>query len=234
MKKALKFLLKAALLIAIIYGGLMGYEYWKFHHTRVLLDVPVVSQHPDYPTGCESISLYMLLQYYGTEVTPEEIVDALPKGPVPYEKNGVTYGANPEREFVGDPRDPHSYGVYNQPICDTANLFRAGAVTKTGATIEDVKDILDSGAPVILWYTTNDETRQVVAGSTWRDEQTGEPVTWMKYEHAVVACGYKLNELIINDPNTGTQRVLSFGDVMSAFDELGGRIVYYPVTSVSS
>ena len=96
------------LLAAAIYGGLCSYEYWQQNRVRVLLDVPLANQHPDYPTGCESIALYMLLRYYGTEVTPAQIVEALPKGPVPYRKNGRDYGANPEREFVGNPRDPHS------------------------------------------------------------------------------------------------------------------------------
>ena len=229
-KKALKFLLLLLLVAFAVFGGFYGFEYWQGNRIRVLLDVPIVSQHPEYPTGCESIALYMLLQYYGTDVTKEEIIEALPKGSIPYEKAGKTYGTNPEREFVGDPRDDHSYGVYNQPICDTANLFRKGAITKTGATIEEVTQILDSGAPVIIWYTTN-INREVIAGNTWLDEQTGEAVTWMKYEHAVVACGYKLNDLIINDPNTGTQRTIRFGDIMAAFDKLGGRIVYYPVNS---
>jgi uncharacterized protein YvpB len=233
MKKAIKHILLLILLAAAIYGGLCSYEYWQQNRVRVLLDVPQACQHPDYPTGCESIVLYMLLRYYGTEVTPAQIVEALPKGPVPYRKNGRDYGANPEREFVGDPRDPHSYGVYNQPICDTANQFLAGAQTKTGATVDEIKQILDSGAPVMLWYTTQDAVG-VEAGSTWLDEQTGEKITWLKYEHAVVACGYKLNDLIINDPNTGTQRTIRFGTVMNAFDRLGGRIVWYPVTSSES
>lgn len=227
MKKIYKTILIIGFIAITIYGGLRGFEYWNFNRTRALLDVPIVSQYPDYPTGCESISLYMVLKYYGVDVTPEEIVDALPKGSIPYQKDGKTYGANPEREFVGDPRNSHSYGVYNQPICDTANKFRKGAITKTDATIEDIIQIIDTGSPVIIWYTTQDAIG-VKQGNTWLDEKTGELITWQSYEHAVVAVGYKLNDLIINDPNTGTQRTLRFGTIMNAFDRLGGKIVYYP------
>ena len=34
----------------------------------VMLDVIEFCQYPDYPTGCESVSLYMLLNYYGVDV----------------------------------------------------------------------------------------------------------------------------------------------------------------------
>ncbi len=227
MRKLFRCFCLMVLAAAAVYGALYGYEYWQQNRTRVLIEVPLANQHPDYPTGCESIALYMLLKYYETEVTPAQIVDSLPKGSLPYEKNGKLYGANPEREFVGDPRDPHSYGVYNQPIRDTANLFRSGAVTKNGATIDEIKALLDSGVPVMLWYTTQDSVG-VRPGSQWLDEQTGETITWMKYEHAVVACGYKKNDLIINDPNTGTRREIRFGNILMSFDRLGGRIVYYP------
>ena len=194
---------------------------------RRTISVPPVRQHPEYPTGCESIALYMLLRYYGVEVTPEDIVEALPKGPVPYDAGGVTYGANPEREFVGDPRDAHSYGVYNQPICDTANQFLDGAVTKTGATVDEICRIIDSGAPVIAWYTTNDEII-TETGATWRDELTGAPITWQRYEHAVLVCGCSKYEITFNDPNTGTRRTVRAVDFAAAFEAFGGRIVYYP------
>lgn len=60
----------------------------------------------------------------------EQIVNKLPKGPLPYEKNGVIYGANPEKEFVGNPRNSYSYGVFNIPIAKTAAQFRSGVVTR--------------------------------------------------------------------------------------------------------
>ena len=46
----------------------------------VMLSVMEYRQHPDYPTGCESAALYILLKYYNVNVTMEEIVNALPKG----------------------------------------------------------------------------------------------------------------------------------------------------------
>lgn len=190
------------------------------------LDVAAYNQHPDYPTGCESASLYMLLNYYNINASMEEIVEGLPKGPTPYEKDGGVYGANPEKEFVGDPKDSNSYGVFNEPIKEVADTFKSGAIAKTGATIDDVKAIIDSGNPVIAWNTTNLE-KVIEYREEWLDYETGEIIKWPSYEHAVLVYGYDTNNIFYNDPNTGSSCSLRNGDFLNAFDKLGGRIVYY-------
>ena len=50
-----------------------------------LLDVPVLSQWPDFPTGCESVSAVMLLSYHGYDVDVSTFVkNFLPKNNVFY------------------------------------------------------------------------------------------------------------------------------------------------------
>lgn len=192
----------------------------------VSLPVPEYCQHPAYPTGCESAALYILLKYYGTDVTMEQIVNALPKGPKPYTSGGVTYGANPEREFVGDPRDSASFGVFNRPLASTAALFRSGVLTKTGASLTEVLSLLNEGSPVIVWYTTNPEAG-IVYRRQWYDYQTGELIRWPGGEHAVVICGHDDVNLTYRDPNTGGSQTMAQAEFQKIFDELGGRIVYY-------
>lgn len=195
----------------------------------VSLQAPEYSQHPDYPTGCESIALYILLQYYHTEVTPADIIEALPKGPLPYTAGDVMYGANPEKEFVGDPRTNYSYGVFNGPIAQTAELFRSGALTKKDVPLEDIFPILDTGNPVVAWYTTTPD-RDIFYRRSWYDYETGELIRWPGGEHAVVICGYDLGAgtLTYRDPNTGGSNTLPIEKFRKIYDELGGRIVYYP------
>ena len=101
----------------------------------------------------------------------------LPKGPLPYEKNGVIYGANPEKEFVGNPRNSYSYGVFNIPIAKTAAQFRSGVVTKKGASISEIISIIDSGNPVIAWYTS-DPDKDIAYNDSWYDYQTNELIRW--------------------------------------------------------
>ena len=46
--------------------------------TRRIKDVPYISQLPTLPTGCESASAAMLLNYYGCTVTAEEFASYYP------------------------------------------------------------------------------------------------------------------------------------------------------------
>lgn len=193
---------------------------------EVSLPVMEFSQHPTYPTGCESAALYMLLKYYHVEVTMPEIVDVLPKGPLPYTQNGTQYGANPEREFVGDPRDSYSYGVFNRPLATTASHFKSGVITKTGASLSEVIALLDEGSPVVAWYCTNPDAG-ISYRREWYDYQTGELIRWPAGEHAVVICGHDAVNLTYRDPNTGGSRTMAQSRFQEVFDELGGRILYY-------
>ena len=79
------------------------YKEYEQKHTFYITNFPFINQYPDYPTGCESVSLTMLLNYYGILVTPDNVISSIVKGNLPYTKNGITYGGNPETEFVGNP-----------------------------------------------------------------------------------------------------------------------------------
>jgi len=198
----------------------------KTEETGVMLDVIEYCQYPDYPTGCESVSLYMLLKYYGVDVTVDQIYDLLPMGAQPYDdEEGVRHGANPEREFVGDPRSEYSYGVFNRPIAQVAEQFKPGVKTREGASLEDITAILDTGNPVLAWYVSA-PMRDIMYRWSWIDEQ-GETVRWPGGEHAVVICGYDGETLTYRDPNAGTTVVIDFDTFLRSFRELGGRIVYY-------
>lgn len=195
--------------------------------TGVMLDVIEFCQYPDYPTGCESVSLYMLLNYYGIDAEVDDIYDLLPMGAQPYDDEaGVRHGANPEREFVGDPRSEYSYGVFNEPIAQVAEQFKPGVATRTGAAVDDIKAILDTGNPVLVWYVSA-PMRDIMYRWCWLDEN-GEMVYWPGGEHAVVVCGYDDTSLTYRDPNAGTTVAIDYGTFEKSFTELGGRIVYYP------
>ena len=201
----------------------------KATENSVMLDVIEFCQYPDYPTGCESVSLYMLLEYYGAGVTVDQIYDLLPMGAQPYDdENGVRHGANPEREFVGDPRSEYSYGVFNEPIAQVAEQLMPGVHTEKNATIDDIKAILDTGNPVLAWYVSA-PMRDIMYRWKWLDEN-GETVSWPGGEHAIVICGYDDTSLIYRDPNAGTTVAIDYGTFEKSFTELGGRIVYYGET----
>ena len=54
---------------------------WKRHalgeeenNMRKIIEVPYIDQSVSYPTGCESVSATMLLQYLGYEITVDEFI----------------------------------------------------------------------------------------------------------------------------------------------------------------
>ena len=192
----------------------------------VSLNVMEFCQYSDYPTGCESVSLYMLLNYYGVDVTVDRIIDLLPMGAQPYDgADGVRYGANPEREFVGDPRKEISYGVFNGPVAGVAERLLPGVKTKTGATVEEIRAILDTGNPVLAWYVSA-PMRPIMYRWSWLDDR-GETVHWPGGEHAVVICAYDDTSLTYRDPNSGTTVEIDYPTFERSFSEIGGRIIYY-------
>lgn len=74
-------------------------------------EVPYLSQEDILPTGCEAVSAAMVLQYWGVDVTPEEVASMLPCAPL-YQLGGQLYGPNPDEFFVGSPFEETGYGCY--------------------------------------------------------------------------------------------------------------------------
>ena len=69
-----------------------------------LLDAPFIDQRDKYPTGCESVTAVMALQYAGVDVTVEEFIDQyLPQGEAPHQDATGTIRTNPEPWWAPTP-----------------------------------------------------------------------------------------------------------------------------------
>lgn len=83
----------------------------KKKHNK-LINVPYIDQTKDWPTGCESVSAVMLLQYLGVDISVGRFVEQyLEKEPL-FERDGKLYGPDPWKVFAGDPADEKSMGCY--------------------------------------------------------------------------------------------------------------------------
>jgi len=184
-----------------------------------------VSQKPDYPTGCESVALYMLLKYHGVEVTIEQIVEELPKGRAPYYKNGVMYGGNPEIEFIGDPRDEKSFGVYDKPIADIANNYKSHAVNVRGKKLDELLPLVKLDRPILVWVSI--ALTPPYTSHQWIYEPTGETIDWPWLLHAVVIVGFTENRIIVADPMPGTIVSYDRKTFEYTYDYYGRRAIYY-------
>lgn len=174
------------------------------------IKVPYIDQTNEWPTGCESVSTVMLLQYLGVDISVRQFVDRyLEKEPL-FEKDGKLYGADPRRVFVGDPADDRSMGCY-APVIKKAlgRVLREKrdweAVDLSGtSTKELLRDYIDCDMPVIYW--TSIDLKETYAGPEWIVADTGEIFEWRSNEHCMLLVGYDEENYYFNDPwhNHGT------------------------------
>ena len=183
------------------------------------------SQFPNYPTGCESVALYILLKYNGIETTPDEIINRLKKGDLPYKIEDEMYGGNPELEFVGDPRNDYSYGVFNTPIAEVANTFKDNVQNREGMELDELLNIVSEKRPVMVWTTINNLSSRISA--IWIYRPTGEKIYWKENEHAVVIIGYNDEQVIVSDPYTGRITRYNRNIFRENYNYMGKRAVYY-------
>lgn len=169
---------------------------------KVILDVPIFSQLPELPRGCEVTSLSMLLKYYGINIDKLEIAKQIKKDTTPYKKdNNEIYFGNPNDGFVGDMynlKNP-GLGVYHKPIYDLAfNYLPNSIIDITGSSFEDILDYISSGNPVLVINTSRFKALPDEYWEEW-NTPTGKIKVTLK-EHAVVITGYDEQYIYFNDP----------------------------------
>lgn len=187
---------------------------------------PLFSQFPEYPTGCESVSLYMLLKYYNIDVSVEDVVNSLKKGERPHYENDVLYGGNPEREFVGDPTSQKGLGVYEKPIIEVANKYKPGIINISGTSFEKVLELVKKGYPIQVWTSINC-LEPKISDFSWIDKKTNEKIMWKQPFHSVVLIGYTKNSVFVADPYYGKVKKYDKLKFEKAFDFFGKRAIYY-------
>lgn len=194
--------------------------------THLISNVSKINQYSiGYPTGCESSALTILLNYWGVNVSVADVVNVLPKGSKPYYKNGVKYGGNPYLEFIGNPSDYYSYGVYDIPIQNVGNSFKNGIINGRGMSFNDVLKLVKEDRPVVVWSTMNNGIPHYT--NSWIYEPTGEKINWLADLHAITVVGYNDTQVITSDSLTGTFRYFNKSTFESRYNAFGKRALYY-------
>lgn len=194
--------------------------------TFIIKNIMKINQYSiGYPTGCESAALTILLNYWGYNVSVKEVVNVLPKGAQPYYENKIKYGGNPYIEFIGHPKNSYSYGVYDIPIENVANSFKAGIINGKGMSMNEVLNIVKQGRPVIVWSSMNMSIPHI--SDSWIYRETGEKIKWLADLHALVVVGYNDNQIITSDSLTGTIRYFDKKTFENRYNAFGKRALYY-------
>ena len=176
----------------------------------LLIDVPIISQKPEFLYACESVSAVMLLNYYGYNISVREFIDKY------LIKKPISENADPHSAFYGDPYGG-AYGCFASVIKKSMNKFldRHKALVLKGEKFENlVENYLEFGNPILIWATIG--MKKPVPGRSWIIKYVDENATtnvgdlyvWMKHEHCLVLVGYNDNNYIVNDPYQEKSKVL--------------------------
>ncbi len=181
----------------------------------IIKDVPLLEQLPDFPTGCESVSTCMVLNYYGYDISPREFIDEyLPKNDNFIHKNGLCYGPDPNEYFAGNPESDRSYGCMAPVIATALNYFfkgtEWGCITECGTIAELCEEYICKDIPVIVWTSMDMDMPR--PGDIWTLSD-GSTYQWLSGEHCMVLVGYDKKYYYFNDPYTGD--TLKFGKKVS-------------------
>ena len=178
-----------------------------------IIDVPIISQKPELPNGCEITSAAALLKYLGynaDKVTlSRQYLDKsedflLVEGE--NENEDIMYGPNPCEQYVGDP-EGWGYGCYAPVIEKALNSYFADSGSKNKAYCPDnlseahLEYFIDCGVPVIVWATIDMKPYTYDENSEWVFHGESDLFCWAGNSHTLVLAGYDDDEYFFMDPN---------------------------------
>jgi uncharacterized protein YvpB len=190
---------------------------------EIQLDVPLLNQMdaPRLFNGCEVTSLAMLLQYWGMDVTKNELSAQIPRVPLQYSdgKNG-----NPNMGFVGNMEDGPGLGVYHGPIFYLANSNINDQLRVQNLSHYPFSSILEKvsqGLPV--WVITTTSFSPLSDFNTWSTPQGSVEVTYKM--HSVVITGYDQEYIYLNDPYGTKNKKVNKEKFIASWEQMGSQAI---------
>lgn len=168
-----------------------------------ILNVIYINQD-NYPTGCESVSTVMALNYKGIDITVDEFIDNYLDMDNLEKIDNLYYGENPNEYFIGNPREKSGLGCYSDCIVNACNKF-----IKSPNSVKSLKDTnfsefkayIDNNTPVVVWITIS--LKEPVISKTWILRKSKLPFTFLGNEHCVLLVGYDDIYYYFNDSING-------------------------------
>lgn len=194
-------------------------------------DVPLISQNPDYPNGCEAASAVMLLNYYGINITLQEFIENHLLTKNVYEENGTRFGPNPALYYAGNPASTtRGWGCFEPVIVRAMKSAIASYEKKTNQQINI--EVLETEAihsletytlfnePFLIWTTIDYEEESDVY--EWFSYDLKNTYTYPKNSHTVVVTGMDELYYYINDPLKKEKKIPVKRETLEkSFDSLG-------------
>ncbi len=190
------------------------------------INVPAICQYPTLPTGCESVSATMVLQYYNVNLSAEEFANNwLECSDNFYTRNNQLYGPDPNKVFAGNPFSQNSYGCFAGPIAEAINRNSVKLTAKIilNQTLDELcENYIKNDIPILIWATMG--MKESYDGNKWTLDD-GRTFTWIAGEHCLVLVGYNDDYYFLNDPMSGSTVAYKKSIVQRRFSELGSQAV---------
>jgi len=195
-----------------------------------ILDVPYINQRERYPTGCESVSAVMALNYLGLEIGVDEFIDLyLDMEAPPLEISPGEYvSGDPRKAFIGSPYSEEGFGCYAPAIVKALGKFIDGEEFEVKGLYDESLESLcgeyiDRGIPVILWATL--DMQSVRESRSWTDEESGIVIDWIAPMHCLLLVGYDKYYYYFNDPWQKKECAYLKGGVETAYKAMLSQAV---------
>lgn len=143
------------------------------------LSVPLITQRPELPTGCEITAVTMMLRYAGANVDKVSLAHEMP-----YDHS------DPNKGFVGDPFTDNGDSIYPSALIKLVTKYAGKAVNLSGQPINELSEYLaDTKHPIVTWVgqfdgfnthaliMTGFDDKLVYYNDCWTGEQTSMPIS---------------------------------------------------------
>jgi uncharacterized protein YvpB len=169
----------------------------------------VARQRQGHKLSCESSAASMVAHYHGVGLSEADVIQALPLDDNPH----LGFRGNIDGA-TGGLKD---YGVYAGPLMKVLNDHGLQTMLVSGGP-EGIQRAIARGNPVIAWITYNCQTETPTVETI-----SGQSVTLVPFQHAVVVTGYNSEGVWANDPWDGEEDLYSMADLtraMGYFDNM--------------
>lgn len=175
-----------------------------------------IAAHPKYYyLGCEAAAAVDLAGFYEVSIYQSDFQQKLP------------LSDNPDLGFVGDVNGPwgqvppYAYGVHAAPVAALLQQYGVNVEGGKGYTLEQVKEKIAAGHPVIAWVIGN-----MVGGvpAEYTDSKGNKTIV-AAYEHVVILTGY--NKDSIRYVNNGKFYDVPYNVFLNSWGVLGNMAVFH-------
>lgn len=194
---------------------------------KKVISAPYINQNTEYPTGCESISAVMALNYLGLTIKPRTFIDK-------YLDKGDKKSFDPNVCFGGSPYSDDGMGCYAPVIVEAVNQYIATtgknykAIALYNKSIDELcSQYIDKGIPVIFWATM----RMAAPRNGATIPYNGGYIQWIAPEHCLLLVGYDNNNYIFHDPQKQAYTYYGKDDVTRAYLGMGAQCVVITATT---